>query len=42
VLGKNEKGKASLMISLGVLMSNRLPERQADIVELPAPELDIE
>ena len=40
VLGKNEKGKASPMISLGVLMSNRLPERQADIVELPAPELD--
>jgi DNA-binding XRE family transcriptional regulator len=42
VLGKNEKGKASPMISLGVLMSNRLPERQADIVQLPAPELDIE
>lgn len=42
VLGKNEKTKASPMISLGVLMSNRLPERQADIVELPAPELDTE
>jgi hypothetical protein len=40
VLGKNEKGKASPMISLGVLMSNRLPERQAAVVELPAPELD--
>ena len=42
VLGKNEKGKASPMISLGVLMSNRLPERQAAVVELPAPELDTE
>lgn len=42
VLNKNEKTKASPMISLGVLMSNRLPERQADIVQLPAPELDIE
>ena len=43
VLGRSEKQRASPMLNLGVLLSSSgLPERRAEVVELPAPELDAE
>lgn len=39
VLGRNEKAKAAPMLNLGVLLSSGgLPERRADVMELPAPD----
>lgn len=39
VLGRSEKAKAAPMLNLGVLLSSGgLPERRADVVELPAPD----
>jgi hypothetical protein len=43
VLGRSEKQRATPMLNLGVLLSSGgLPERRADVVELPAPEPDAE
>jgi uncharacterized protein YjcR len=38
VLNKNDKTKSPSMLNLGVLVSSQLPERQGQVVELPAPE----
>lgn len=43
VLGRSEKQRASPMLNIGVLLSSGgLPERRAEVVELPAPEPDAE